>query len=79
MLVVTKLDRLGCNSMDVRSTAELLEKENIRLYCLALGGVDSTSPAGKMTMGIITAVAEFKCDLLIERTQSGFKRAKVEG
>ena len=79
ILVVTKLDRLGRNAMDVRLTAELLEKENIRLHCLALGGVDLTSPAGKMTMGIITAVAEFERDLLVERTQSGLERAKGEG
>jgi len=79
ILVVTKLDRLGRNAIDVRSTAELLEEANIRLHCLALGGVDLTSPAGKMTMGIITAVAEFERDLLIERTQSGLKRAKEEG
>ena len=45
----------------------------------SLGGVDLTSPAGKMTMGIITAVAEFERDLLIERTQSGLERAKEEG
>ena len=79
ILVVTKLDRLGRNAMDVRSTAEQLENANIRLHCLALGGVDLTSAAGKMTMGIITAVAEFERDLLIERTQSGMKRAKAEG
>jgi len=79
ILVVTKLDRLGRDAMDVRSTAEQLEKANIRLHCLALGGVDLTSAAGKMTMGIITAVAEFERDLLIERTQSGMKRAKAEG
>src|SRR5680860_1047492 len=79
ILVVTKLDRLGRNAMDVRSTAEQLEKANIRLHCLALGGVDLTSAAGKMTMAVITAVAEFERDLLIERTQSGMKRAKEEG
>ena len=49
------------------------------MHCLALGGVDLTSAAGKMTMSIITAVAEFERDLLIERTQSGLKRAKEEG
>ncbi len=79
ILVVTKLDRLGRNAMDVRSTAEQLEEANIRLHCLALGGVDLTSAAGKMTMAVITAVAEFERDLLIERTQSGMKRAKEEG
>jgi len=30
-------------------------------------------------MGVINAVAQFERDLLIERTQSGLARAKVEG
>ena len=30
-------------------------------------------------MGVINAVAQFERDLLIERTQSGLKRAKAEG
>jgi len=37
------------------------------------------SPAGKMTMGVIAAVAEFERDLLIERTQAGLQRARAEG
>lgn len=79
VLVVTKLDRLGRNAMDVRSTVESLSSKGIRVHCLALGGVDLTSPAGKMTMGVIAAVAEFERDLLIERTQAGLSRAKAEG
>lgn len=79
VLLVTKLDRLGRNAMDVRATVERLATEGVRVHCLALGGVDLTSPAGKMTMGVIAAVAEFERDLLIERTQSGLARAKAEG
>jgi putative DNA-invertase from lambdoid prophage Rac len=79
VLVVTKLDRLGRNAIDVQSTVELLEGKGIRVHCLALGGVDLTSPAGKMTMGVLAAVAQFERDLLIERTQSGLERAKAEG
>jgi putative DNA-invertase from lambdoid prophage Rac len=30
-----------------------------------------------MTMGVINSVAQFERDLLIERTQSGLKRAKA--
>ena len=30
-------------------------------------------------MSVINAVAEFERDLLVERTQSGLKRAKAEG
>lgn len=79
ILVVTKLDRLGRNAMDVRSTVEELASMGVRVHCLALGGVDLTSSAGKMTMGVIAAVAEFERDLLVERTQSGLARAKAEG
>lgn len=79
VLIVTKLDRLGRNAMDVRATVERLAEMNIRVHCLALGGVDLTSPAGRLTMGIISSVAEFERDLLIERTQSGLSRAKAQG
>jgi len=79
VLIVTKLDRLGRNAMDVRATVEALAANGVRVHCLALGGVDLTSPAGKMTMGVIAAVAEFERDLLIERTQSGLSRAKAAG
>lgn len=79
VLLVTKLDRLGRNAMDVRATVERLSALGVKVHCLALGGVDLTSPAGKMTMGVIAAVAEFERDLLIERTQSGLRRAKSNG
>lgn len=79
VLIVTKLDRLGRNAMDVRATVESLAADFVRVHCLALGGVDLTSSAGKMTMAVINAVAEFERDLLIERTQAGLKRAKAEG
>ncbi|EFL9197378.1 recombinase family protein [Escherichia coli] len=79
VLIVTKLDRLGRNTMDIRKTVEQLAVSDIRVHCLALGGVDLTSPAGKMTMQVISAVAEFERDLLLERTHSGIARAKAAG
>lgn len=79
VLVVTKLDRLGRNAMDVRATVEALCGTGIRVHCLALGGMDLCSPAGRMTMGVIATVAEFERDLLIERTQAGLQRARSEG
>ncbi|WP_443969593.1 recombinase family protein [Sphingobium sp. CR28] len=79
ILIVTKLDRLGRNAMDVRTTVDRLAFEGVKVHCLALGGVDLTSAAGRMTMGVIAAVAEFERDLLIERTQAGLMRAKASG
>jgi putative DNA-invertase from lambdoid prophage Rac len=78
-LVVAKLDRLGRNTIDVLSTLDRLTVMGVRVHCLALGGVDLTSAAGKMTVGVLAAVAAFERDLLIERTNSGLRRAWAEG
>jgi putative DNA-invertase from lambdoid prophage Rac len=79
VLVVTKLDRLGRNVIDVRQTVDDLAGRGVKVHCLALGGADLTSAAGKMTMGVLAAVAEFERDLLRERTAAGIERAKAEG
>ena len=79
VLVVTKLDRLGRNAMDVGSTVAKLAETGVRVHCLALGGVDLASSTGRLTMNVINAVAEFERDLLVERTQAGLSRAKAEG
>lgn len=79
ILVVTKLDRLGRDAMDVSTTIAKLETMKVKVHCLALGGMDLTSSSGKLTMGVINAVAQFERDLLIERTQSGLRRAKSQG
>jgi putative DNA-invertase from lambdoid prophage Rac len=79
VLVVTKLDRLGRNAMDVQATVKRLAGMGVRVHCLALGGVDLASPAGKLTMGVIAAVAEFERDLIVERTQAGLLRAVAAG
>ncbi|MBS7701609.1 MULTISPECIES: recombinase family protein [unclassified Chelatococcus] len=79
ILIVTKLDRLGRDAIDVSTTVKVLAEIGVKVYCLALGGADLTSSAGTMTMNVLNAVAQFERDLLIERTQSGLKRAKSEG
>lgn len=79
VLIVTKLDRLGRNAFDVRGTVEHLASIGVRVHCLALGGIDLTSAAGRMTMQVIAAVAEFERDLLIERTNAGLRTARQKG
>ena len=78
-LVVSKLDRLGRDSIDVLQTVRLLGERNIQVIVLQLGNVDLTSAAGKLLITMLAAVAAMERDLLIERTQSGLERAKSEG
>jgi putative DNA-invertase from lambdoid prophage Rac len=78
-LVVTKLDRLGRDAQDVGATVKQLAKRNVEVIVLQLGKLDLASPAGKMMLTMLAAVAEMERDLLVERTQAGLARAKLEG
>lgn len=78
-LVVTKLDRLGRSVSNILATVETLSEAGIKVVCIQLGGVDLTSPAGKLQMQVLAAVAEFERSLVVERTQAGLARAKAEG
>jgi putative DNA-invertase from lambdoid prophage Rac len=78
-LVVSKLDRLGRDAQDVGATIKALAARNIKVIVLQLGALDLTSPAGKLMLTMLAAVAEMERDLLVERTQSGLARAKAEG
>jgi putative DNA-invertase from lambdoid prophage Rac len=79
LLVVSKLDRLGRDMIDVVQTIRRLTSLGVRVKVLALGDVDLTSTAGKAVLGILATVAEMERDLLVERTQAGLARAKAEG
>lgn len=78
-LVVTKLDRIGRDSIDVQQTVERFQKEGIRLVVLQLGNLDLTSSAGSLMVKMLAAVADFERDLIIERTQAGQARARAAG
>jgi len=79
VLVVAKLDRLGRDALDVQSTVRLLAGRGVGVRVLNLGETDLTSPAGKLLLTMLSAVAEMERDLLVERTQAGLARAKAEG
>lgn len=78
-VVVTKLDRLGRDSIDVQQTVQLFQSRGVRLVVLQLGNLDLTSSAGSLMVKMLAAVADFERDLIIERTQAGLARAKAEG
>jgi putative DNA-invertase from lambdoid prophage Rac len=78
VLIVTKLDSLGRNAMDLTVTVTVakLAELGVRVHCLALRGADLTSAAGRMTS---TRSHSSSVTCLIERTQSGLERARAAG
>ncbi|PZX12983.1 putative DNA-invertase from lambdoid prophage Rac [Palleronia aestuarii] len=79
MLVVTKMDRLGRNAMDVMATIARLGEMSVRVRSLDLGEADLTSAAGRMTTNILNVVAQFERELPIERARAGIDRARAQG
>jgi putative DNA-invertase from lambdoid prophage Rac len=78
-LVVSKLDRLGRDAPNVLATIKDMAALGVEVVVLQLGKLDVTSPAGKLMLAMLAAVAEMERDLIVERTQAGLVRAKSEG
>ena len=82
-VIVTKLDRLGRDSIDVQQTVQWFKSNGVRLVVLQLGNLDLTSEAGAFTLKILAAVADFERGLIRERTLAGqakaWKAGKIKG
>lgn len=74
-LVVTKLDRLGRNTVDVIAFLNQCSKNNVTVNILNMGRLDST-PTGKLLRNVISSFAEFERDMIVARTQEGKRYAK---
>jgi putative DNA-invertase from lambdoid prophage Rac len=78
-LVVSKLDRIGRDSIDVQKTVELCVEQGVRLIVLQLGNLDLTSSSGALMVKVLAAVADFERELIIERTRAGQARSRAAG
>lgn len=78
-LVVSRLDRLGRDAMDVQATIEHLRGLGVRVVVLALDGMDLASSAGKFMLQMLAAVAELERNLIRERTAAAQARYVAEG
>lgn len=78
-VVVSKLDRLGRDAVDIGTTLRDFEQREVGVIVLQLGRLDMSTPVGKAMLTMLGAVAELERDLLVERTQAGLERVKAEG
>jgi DNA invertase Pin-like site-specific DNA recombinase len=78
VLVVWRLDRLGRNLRHLVTLLEDVQTLGIAFVSLA-EGIDATTPAGKLQMHILAAIAEFERARIAERVRAGLARAKAHG
>jgi putative DNA-invertase from lambdoid prophage Rac len=79
ILIVTALDRLGRDAIDLHKTVNYFIEQGISLKILQLGDMDLSSSHGFLAVQHLAAYAEFERRLLVERIQAGLARAKAEG
>ena len=71
-VVVWKLDRLGRNMLHILQTVKELTDHGVTLVSVT-DGIDSSTPAGRMMIGVLGSLAEYERELIKERT--ALKRA----
>jgi DNA invertase Pin-like site-specific DNA recombinase len=80
-LVITRPDRLARSTRQLLDIVEDLDRREVSLILLSMGGqkIDSRSPTGKMTLTILAAMAEFERGLMLERQREGIAAAAAAG
>ena len=78
ILVVWRLDRLGRSLKHLIGLLDELQSLGVAFVSLA-EGIDATTPAGRLQMHILGAIAEFERGRIVERVRAGMARARAAG
>ena len=78
VLVCWRLDRLGRNLRHLITLLDDLQALGVAFVSLA-EGIDATTPAGRLQMHILGAIAEFERGRIVERVRAGLARARAQG
>lgn len=79
VLMVTKLDRLARSMTDMMSIVADLDARGVGFKVLDNSAIDTTTPSGRMLLGIMASFAEFETALRKERQSDGIAKAKTKG
>ena len=77
-VVVWKLDRLGRNMLHILQTVKALTDKGVTLVSTS-DGIDSSTSAGRMMIGVLGSLAEYERELIKERTALQRASARASG
>jgi DNA invertase Pin-like site-specific DNA recombinase len=77
-VVVFKLDRLGRSVLHLADLLVRFQNDGIH-FCSLSEGINTTTPGGKLTFHLFSAVAEFQRDIIVENTIEGMEAARRRG
>ena len=78
VLVCWRLDRLGRNLRHLILLLDELQAVGVDFVSLA-EGIDATTPAGRLQLHVLGAIAEFERARIAERVKAGQARARAQG
>ena len=78
VVVILSLDRLGRDVLQILQTIEAMKARGVELRVLT-GGVDTTTPSGRLAFNIMAAFAQFERELIVERSVHGLAKARERG
>lgn len=77
-LTVTTLSRLARSTKHLTTISEELKAKGCSLRILDLG-IDTSTAQGTMVLTMLSAIAQFERELMLERQKIGVAKAKAEG
>jgi DNA invertase Pin-like site-specific DNA recombinase len=77
-VAVWKLDRLGRNTLHILETVKALTDRGVTLIS-ATDGIDSSTAAGRMMIGVLGSLAEYQRELVKERTALKRETSRANG
>jgi DNA invertase Pin-like site-specific DNA recombinase len=77
-LVVTKLDRLARSTEHLMKLLAVIRGKGAELLILNLG-IDTGTATGKLMLTVLSGIAEFEREIMLERQREGIAKAKAEG
>jgi DNA invertase Pin-like site-specific DNA recombinase len=78
MIFVTRIDRVMRSTKNLFNVLEELEHYHVGFEC-SEQEISTKGAIGKLTLTILSGIAEFERDLILERSKEGTARAKAEG
>ena len=77
-ILVFKLSRFGRNAADVLNSLQHIQDYGVNLICVE-DGIDSSKESGKLTITVLSAVAEIERENILVQTMEGRKQKAREG
>lgn len=79
LVTVTRLDRFARSTRDALNLLQLVDQRQAGFRSLAEPWADTTTPAGRLMVTVLSGFAEFDRQMILERTAQGRERARKSG